>query len=305
MKKMKLKCNPLTAGMRVAGKLLSVVLLACFVLTGCDTPSTKQKLAETRQLNDSLMLMTLQQQNEIAELVGMFGEVSSKLDEINGAISVQNAEDNHDLQSQRERLMNRLQNIQQRIQEKQTALDKLQKQYSAALGQNAELKKTIDRMQREINDYIAQIGEYKNQLRQKNEQIAQLNMDLSSAQDSIEAVNSQNQDHRTVLAAQDRMLNSGFYIIATKKELKDMGLIKKGVFTAAKLKPSTFDTSVFRQIDIREVTEIPLGSKDAKILSAMPEGSYELVKDYDRTLKIVITDPASFWSITRYLVVMI
>jgi hypothetical protein len=30
-----------------------------------------------------------------------------------------------------------------------------------------------------------------------------------------------------------------------------------------------------------------------------------LENDYDRTLKIVILDPASFWSITRYLVVMI
>lgn len=305
MKKMNLKRNPLAAGAFAVGKLWSILLLACFVLTGCDTPSTKQKLAETRQLNDSLMLMTLQQQNEVAELVGMFGEVSSKLDEINGAINVPNAEENSDLQSQRDRLMARLQDIQQRIQDKQSALDKLQSQYSAALGKNAELKKTIDRMQREIDGYIAQIKNYETQLQRKNEQIARLNSDLSTAQDSIHIVNTQNMDHQTVLAAQDRMLNSGFYIIATKKELREMGLIKKGVFSAAKLKPSTFDTSVFRQIDIREVTEIPLGSKDAKILSAMPEGAYELVKDYDRTLKIVITDPASFWSITRYLVVMI
>lgn len=286
-------------------RLCAVAAATCLLVASCDTPATKQKLAEAQTLNDSLMLETLRQQNEIADLVTTFGEVSAKLDEINGVINVAGVEENTELPSQRDRLMAQLQDVQRRIEEKQEALEKLQRQYSAALGQNKELKKTIERMQGEIAGYVAKIQEYEAQIQDKNRRIEQLSSELTTAQDSINTVTTIAEGQKTALATQDKMLNSGYYIIASTKELKAMGLIKKGVFTAARITPSTFDTSVFHQIDIREVTEIPLGSKDAKILSAMPDTSYELVKDYDRTLKIVITDPASFWSITRYLVVQI
>lgn len=276
------------------------------LFNSCDTPSTKAKLAETQTLNDSLMFVTLQQQNEIADLVGTLGEISTQLDRVNNAINLPNGDEKNDLLSQRERLLAKLQGVQQQIEEKQAALDQLQKQYASALGQNKELKKTIDRMQGEINGYIAKIQDYESQIENKNQQIAQLNNDLTSTQNTLNEVSSENSTQKTALQAQDKMLNSGFYIVGSKKDLKKLGIVSKdGIFSATKISPSTFDTSVFNQIDIREVTEIPLGSRSAKILSSMPEDSYRLENDYDRTLKIVILDPASFWSITRYLVVMI
>jgi myosin heavy subunit len=276
------------------------------MMASCDTPSTKQQLAETQTLNDSLMFVTLQQQNEIADLVGTLGDISAQLDKVNNAISIEGDDARTDLVSQRERLMKKLEAVQQRIEEKQQALDELQKKYSSALGQNKELKKTIDRMQGEINGYIARIAQYESDIQTKDRQIAQLNNDLSSTQDSLSQVSQENASQKNVMAAQDKMLNSGFYIVGSKKELKNIGVLgKDGLFSATKISSTSFDTSVFHQIDIREVTEIPLGSRDAKIMSQMPKDSYKLEKDYDKNLKIVILDPAQFWSITRYLVVVI
>jgi myosin heavy subunit len=292
--------------MRRASQGLCALMVACMMLTSCDTPSTKAKLAETQTLNDSLMFVTLQQQNEIADLVGTLGDISAQLDKVNNAISLPDGDEKTDLLSQRERLMKKLEAVQQRIEEKQQALDDLQKKYSSALGQNKELKKTIDRMQTEINGYITRIHDYETQIQNKDAQIAQLNSNLSQTQDSLTEVSNENANQKTVMAAQDKMLNSGFYIVASKKELKKLGIIgKDGLFSSTKITAGTFDASAFHQIDIREVTEIPLGSRDAKIMSSMPEDSYKLETDYDRTLKIVIVDPAKFWSITRYLVVSI
>ncbi len=291
---------------RYASRSLCAVVVASMMLTSCDTPATKEKLAETQTLNDSLMFVTLQQQNEIADLVGTLGEISTQLDRVNNAINVPDGDEKSDLLSQRERLMKKLEAVQQRIEEKQQALDALQKKYASALGQNKELKKTIDRMQGEINGYIARIQEYETEIQTKNQQIAQLGNDLASTQDSLSHVSSENASQKTVMAAQDKMLNSGFYIVGSKKELKNVGVLgKDGLFSATKISSNTFDASVFHQIDIREVTEIPLGSRDAKIMSSMPKDSYKLEKDYDKNLKIVILDPAQFWSITRYLVVVI
>jgi myosin heavy subunit len=291
---------------RSASMGLGAMVVASMVLVSCDSPSTKAKLAETQTLNDSLMFVTLQQQNEIADLVGTLGEISTQLDKVNNAINVPDGDEKTDLISQRERLMKKLEAVQQRIEEKQQALDDLQKKYSSALGQNKELKKTIDRMQGEINGYIARIAQYESDIQTKDRQIAQLNNDLSSTQDSLSQVSQENASQKNVMAAQDKMLNSGFYIVGSKKELKNIGVLgKDGLFSATKISSTSFDTSVFHQIDIREVTEIPLGSRDAKIMSQMPKDSYKLEKDYDKNLKIVILDPAQFWSITRYLVVVI
>jgi hypothetical protein len=59
----------------------------------------------------------------------------------------------------------------------------------------------------------------------------------------------------------------------------------------------------FIEIDIRNVAEIPVGAKKARLLSAHPEGSYEIVKAEDGMAVVKILDPQTFWSVTRYLVV--
>ena len=41
----------------------------------------------------------------------------------------------------------------------------------------------------------------------------------------------------------------------------------------------------------------------AKLLTNHPEGTYELQKDNEGYLTLVITNPDSFWSLSRYLVV--
>ena len=101
------------------------------------------------------------------------------------------------------------------------------------------------------------------------------------------------------------MLNEGYYIIASKSKLKELGLVEGGVFSKARLARGTFNVSSFTKIDIREVTEIELKSKDAKILSSAPESSYELVKGLDNMLKLVIKDPGAFWSQSKFLVIKI
>ncbi len=284
-------------------KMFFAVLALSLVLFASCGPSTKEQLKVAQATADSLMMQTFQQQNEIADLIATLTEVSDSLDHINGAITVNNEDGT--LLSIRERLLLRISDIQRRIEAKQKAIDDLQNKYSKQLAKNKELQKTIARMEGEIKQYIATIQEFEEKVNAKNVEIEKLSLDLTSVRADLQTMSDENEGNKQVVAAQDVMLNSGFYVIGTKKELKKAGLVKDNVFTAAKINTEGMSSELFKQIDIREVTEIPLGSKDAKVLSAMPETSYEIVKDYDKTLKLVIKDPVQFWSITRYLVVMI
>lgn len=282
--------------------IFALFALVCVCITACG-PSTKEQLAVARATNDSLMMQTIQQQNEIADLVATLTEVSENLDRVNDAIKIDS--DDQVLLTRREQLLSRVAEIQRLIESKQRAIDELQEKYSSQLAKNKELQKAISRMEGEIKQYIQTIKSFEEKVHAQNVEIENLSLNLTSVKADLKSVSDENEGNKQVVAAQDAMLNSGYYVIGSKKELKKAGLVKDNVFTAAKINTEGMDGTLFKQIDIREVTEIPLGSKSAKVLSAMPESSYEIVKDYDRTLKIVIKDPATFWSITRYLVVMI
>lgn len=279
-----------------------IMALACTMLASCNRVS-QEEYQQVTNTNDSLMLVALQQGNEIYDLNTTLRSLTEQIDQINGQINVSNGED-QSLQAQRDRLMQKLQLVQQTINEKQAALEELQKKYSAQLGQNKELKKTIDRLQTEVKEYEASINNYKSQVAQKDQQINDLNANLEETQTVLEETQQKSEAQENVINAQDKMLNTGFYVIADKKQLKDLGLIEGGAFSKKRLTTQGFSNEGFTEIDIRNLETLPLGSKNAKILSSHPAGSYELQVQADKSLKLVITDQATFWSNSKYLVVM-
>lgn len=280
----------------------AAIMAATLMLASCSGVS-KEQYQQATNTNDSLMMVALQQGNEIYDLQTTLQNVTDQLDQINGQISVSNGEDKN-LTAQRESLMKKLNLVQQTILEKQAALEELQKKYSSQLGQNKELKKTIDRLQTEVANYQTEIKSYQEQIVAKNQQIASLSENLTTTQVVLEETQAKSEAQQTVINTQDKMLNTGFYIIAPKKALKEKGLIEGNVFTKKRLTTDGFSTDGFTQVDIRELTKIEINDKNPKVMTSHPAGSYELIKNEDKTSTLVIKDQAAFWSNSKYLIVM-
>ena len=276
--------------------LTMVCLTSCKFVSG---EKYEKKLSE----NDSLIYVALQQSNEIAELSSTMNSISAQLDEINGVISLGNNDTS--LKQQREHLMEQLQTVREKLNEKQKELEDFQNKYKSSLANIKELKKTIDRLTADINNNNEKISSYEALVTEQSKTIEKLNTNLTSTQQSLEIKEKENAEQLTVLNNQDKLLNEGSYIIANKSTLKDLGLVKGGVFSKTRLTTGTFDMSSFTKIDIRELEKLELDSKDAKILTPMPESSYELVKGLDKKLTLVIKDKAAFWSQSKFLVVKI
>ena len=66
-----------------------------------------------------------------------------------------------------------------------------------------------------------------------------------------------------------------------------------------------FDKEYFTKIDIRVDKEIKLYSKSAKILTNHPSSAYTLQPDANKQYVLRITDPQSFWSTSKYLVILV
>ena len=285
--------------MKKISAMLAVV--AAVILAGCNQVS-KEEYQQATNTNDSLMYVALQQGNEIYELSTTLNAVSDELDQINGQIALSNGE-NQDLLSKRERLLQQIAMVKQTIEEKQKALDELQKKYSAQLSQNKVLKQTIDRLQSEVAGYETKVAELNEAVANKEQQIVGLTETLTEAQETLATTVAQNEQQQEVINTQDEMLNTGYYIVGDKKKLKELGLLEGSLLSKKRLTSKGFSTKGFTKIDIRELHQLPTGSKKVDILSTHPTNSYEMSVRSDGTKVIVIKDPTEFWRHSRFLVV--
>jgi len=124
--------------------------------------------------------------------------------------------------------------------------------------------------------------------------------------DLTETVESQTEritDQTAKLEAQTKALNTAYFIIGTAKDLKKKGVIK-GDFLKGKQLLDDFNKEDFTRIDIRKTTEIPILSKKAEVVSKHPTSSYKLTGDKKMVQALQITDPKSFWGVTKYLVII-
>ena len=285
--------------MKKISVMLAVVMAV--VLTGCNQVS-KEQYQQATSTNDSLMYVALQQGNEIYELSNTLNAVSEQLDQINGQIALSNGEDQNRV-DKRERLLQQIAMVKQTIEEKQQALDELQKKYSTQLSQNKVLKQTIERLQSEVAGYEAKIADFKVVVADHEQRIEGLTNTLEETQATLANTIEQNEQKQEVINTQDEMLNTGYYLVADKNRLKDLGLLEGNLLTKKRLTRQGFSSEGFTKVDIRELEELPLGAKKVDILSSHPSDSYDLREQADGTRKLVILDPSKFWSNTRYLVV--
>ena len=195
-------------------------------------------------------------------------------------------------------------------------------------------KETIERQKRQIanlesqlsakNDEISikmlQIVEhYKVQLEEKDKIIANLQKAITENKSNIKQLQTsvsnlltanKEQDEiikeqESTLTRQSNMINSCYVKIGTKKELKSAGLISTGLLKKTKVNESTFTPDKFVTMDMRNCNDLELKSSNPKVLTNMPVSSYSIVKNDDGTCYLHIIDPNKFWSISKFLVILL
>jgi hypothetical protein len=191
-----------------------------------------------------------------------------------------------------------------------TLLDQNKKKIASLTAQLKNSGGTIKGLQVKIAELEAsmklretEVADLKVALTQKDFEIGQLNTKMTDAQAAIA------QKDETI-STQTAEINKGFVAYGTYKTLKAKGLVsKEGGFLGIGKKESLhqdFSDSLFTQVNITETKSIPVNSKDAKLITEHPTGSYELVRDKDNKIaSIEIKDPQEFWKISKYAVVEI
>ena len=255
--------------------------------------------------NDSLNVALAERDAELEGIMEAFNEVQE------GFRLINEAENRVDLQagkvegvSAAQKIREDILFISEKLQSNRTRIAELEEQLKNSKYASSQLKKTIANFKEELEAKSQQIETLQTELASKNIRIAELDDAVAGLTQNVADLVAENKVKDAMVATQDKALNAGWFVFGTSSELKDQKIISKKLLQKTKvLENEDFNKDYFTQIDIRTDKEIKLYSKEAKLLTAHPEGTYELVKDDKGQLTLKITNPNKFWSVSRYLVI--
>lgn len=289
--------------------IFSLLAIAALSLSSCVENSAKYKALQAQL--DSLGSAHSVKSAEFEEVFATLNEVE------NGLKSIREAENILVLQSQkggaeipensREQLKSDVAAIGEAIQSYKQQINKLK---SDGRIQSNQFKKRLAALTSELeakSELIADLGrqleEKDRQLIVKSQQIETLDKTVTTLRDEVTSLAQATASQQETIATQEAQINSGYYIIGTKSELITANVMSKGgLFKSAKISYQA-EQSAFVKIDIREVKEIQINAEKAKVLSVHPTGTYTLEPGANGMQVLKISQPATFWEQTKYLVI--
>lgn len=281
-----------------------ILLLGLGVFFSC-MDSGRKKVRESSEYKklqaqvDSLQAILNVSDTETLEMMAVINEVEANFEKIREAekyISTQSSQSGELNKATQERVKDNFNMIQEILKRNKAQLAELNTKYAGSSKQIASLQSTINRLNTEMQESSARLIDLQTLLSQRDETIGQLSEDISGLAEQTE-------EQAATIRQQDKTLHTAYYVFGTMNELKEQKILSSGFLRSTKVLTETFNKDYFLQIDVREVTEIPLYAPKAKLWSNHPEGTYEFVEGANKNLTLQITDTQRFWNLTKYLII--
>ncbi|MDR2085363.1 MAG: hypothetical protein LBP67_10270 [Bacteroidales bacterium] len=244
--------------------------------------------AKNQQIND--------QQQDINEYIGLIIEIQKTIESIkekSGQLTAQTMEQKGaTTEAQKEQLKKDISDLYEMVENSRKQVNSLQGQLSKSKKEIQNLTALVSNLEEQLNARDKEIAELRALVEKQIGQINILEKTVTEKDVQIQTLEGQVNDHTITL-------NTAWYIISNKKDLREKGIVDN------KGRVIKETNSNFTAIDVRTTTEIPVNSKRITILSAHPASSYELVSKDKVVEKIIITNPAAFWSVEKRLVIQI
>ena len=290
-------------------KKLLFFVATVVALTSCDMIGGGSNRDQLKAENNSLMLLLTQRNAELDEMMGTFNDISEGFRLINAAENRvdlnRNAVGEGSL-SAKEKIADDIEFIRKQMEENREQIAKLQQMLKESKNNSAQLKRAVNQLTKELEDKMQRIEELQAELAAKNIRIQELDEAVSGLTAARQQLESENAAKSATIAAQDKDLNTAWFVFGTKSELKEQNILKTRFLGKGEvMKEDNINLNYFTKIDIRTTNQIRLYSKGAKVLTNHPNGTYTLEKDDKGELTLKITNAKEFWSVSKYLVIQV
>lgn len=281
-------------------KIVSIAAVAalCLGIASCDNGKLKERNAQLEGDVEGLVAT----QDTLLGLVNELTEGMNQIKQLENIISTPGALG--ESSSKKEQIRNDMLAIQQALEARRQRLDELEKQLANDKGQNAKLLKTISSLKEQIANQEREISSMKEQLAAANVQIAELNTTVDSLNTGLATEKREREIAQEASTAMAEQLNTCYYAIGTKNELKANKILESGFLRKTKIMESDFNMSYFTKADKRTLTSIPLNAKKGEVMTKQPKDSYN-ISEVNGAAVLNITNPEKFWSMSNYLVIKV
>ncbi|MDY0342804.1 MAG: hypothetical protein RBR28_04475 [Lentimicrobium sp.] len=276
-------------------KKFILIALLVPILFGCDNKKKEYEALSARY--DSLLVIGFTKDTALIGYMEAFNTIQSNLDSIMVAemIISQSTSTEGEVQPDVRAKINRdINMILEKLQQNKNTIATLRSKMKSSNNQVTVLDEMIERMNR--------------QQEQKDVEIAELSERLKRMNIQIDTLMAQGEAKSQTISEQTTALNTAYYVMGTKKELREQNIITieggfAGIGRNKKIKDD-FDSKYFTRIDITRFNSIPIMHKKVDIITTHPSQSYKIYgeKSVD---SLVIINPKEFWSASKYLVIVI
>lgn len=292
-------------------KYILYLASAALLLNSCNFKGGESERLKAQ--NDSLMQSKANLEKEVNDYFSAMNEIQDNINKIKSTqneISVQPLSENTP-QDVRQKVTEDMAYLNNMIKTNRDELNNLRAKLKRSSFKLTDVEKTLAQLTKSLEEESAKVARLQAQILQKdsvittlNTKVGSLNTRVSSLGKNVDDLTNKTAEQETKISSQDEALNAAWYAIGSKKELKDNKILtSNGLFSSSKVLQSDFNKNYFVKIDARNTKKIPLYSTSkAKILTSHPKSSYMIENENDNYV-IYILDPASFWSVSKYLVV--
>lgn len=171
----------------------------------------------------------------------------------------------------------------------------------------SELNNAVKLEKNKNSQFATRVTELSTEVAKSNREIYFLREELYSLNSSFEAIFSKYNEQNKKISFLNNKLNEIAYVIGTKSELLDNGVLTKGggligLGKSRKLN-SDFNTNYFTFSKKQDLKSIVLGYKSVKLMTPHPSESYKISKNTNELIdSLLIFNVENFWKNSKFLV---
>ncbi len=266
--------------------------------------------------NMALQIDSLQQQVAAKEAViddvfASIGAITENLDAIKereGLLTLATEETPDESQIQR---MNRdLEAIDNLLADNRARIADLEKKAAQLKQANTKIKgleRLITSLNGQVEEQRTEIAGLKSRVSTMQQEVERLNLTVEDKSREVALLSEAKLGLEKSVEMKTNELNTIYYLIAPEKQLmSDQVIDKRGFIGRTPILSENPNLALFTAGDIRQVKNLPIGKKDAVLITAHPEESYWFVESESEKgviESLTIIDSEKFWSLSKILVV--
>jgi hypothetical protein len=285
-------------------KLIVILFLGLLLISGCGKKK-EQQILDLQAKNAQLQAGFNQKDSILNELFGSINEIEKNLSDITAReklITEAPVEEKRLDTDVRTKIMDEIILINNIMEENKKRIAVLKDQLKKSDVKTAALQETIKLLSGRLEEKEQEITALK-------EQLVKLNFTIETLNATVDTLREETATQSRVISQQDALIgemNTIWYVVGTKKDLSDKGVIEKagGLFSGAMKMSEMINPDYFTTTDMRKLSRIDFECDKAELVTVHPEGSYKFIEENELIKGLEIINTNEFWKSSRFLVIM-